>query len=105
MATQSTSTASQNLTGRQAKFTHPSYVLLHPVWLKLRDVREGTGGFLDGAYIIAHPREWKDHTAEVPSIPTNKLRARKKIASYENFAETIVESLKSALFQEQATRR
>jgi hypothetical protein len=102
---ESTSTISQNLSTRQTKFTHPTFNVLAPTWLKLRDVREGTGGFLDGTYLVAHPREWLDATVPVPSQPTKKLKARRALASYENFAATIIEALKTALCREQPIRR
>ncbi len=123
MAVQTTSTTSQNLSTKQVKFTHPTFALLQPVWQQLRDVREGTGGFLAtdpvGSYLVAHPREWIDNTVKQtdadgkerwvqnssPKVPTSKLRARLKLASYENFAATLVETLKSALTREQPIRR
>lgn len=101
----STAQAGTNLSRSQAKFTHPTFDLLQPVWAKLRDVREGTGGFLDGTYLIAHPREWIDHTSDNPSNPTKKLKTRRKLASYENVAARILEAMRSALFREQPTRR
>ena len=94
-----------NLTAKQAKYTHPTYNALQPVWAKLRDVRIGGGGFLDGTYLIPHPREWQDHTADNPRIPTKKLKTRRKLASYENVAARILEAMRSALFREQPTRR
>jgi hypothetical protein len=105
MATQSTSTVSQNLSTRQTKFVHPSFQTLAPIWQLLRDVREGTGGFLDGTNLVAHPREWLDPDAATPSQPTKKLKARRKLASYENFAATIINALKTALCREQPIRR
>lgn len=101
----STAQTGSNISRSQAKFTHPTYGLLQPVWAKLRDVREGTGGFLDGTYLIAHPREWVDHTVDEPRIPTKKLKTRRKLASYENVAARILEAMRSALFREQPTRR
>jgi hypothetical protein len=105
MATSSTATISQNLSTRQTKFTHPTFVTLSPIWNQLKDVREGTGGFIDGTYLVAHPREWLDATAATPTQPTKKLKARRTLASYENFAATIIDALKTALFREQPIRR
>jgi hypothetical protein len=105
MANAESAGVGQNLTARQTKFTHPSYTALAPTWLKLRDVREGAGGFLDGTYLIAHPREYKDHTSDTPTQPTKKLIARRKLASYENFAAKIITAMKSALCREQPLRR
>ncbi len=93
------------LTKQQVAFTHPTYAMLSPAWRQLQDIRWGNGGFLDGAYLVAHPREWQDFEAVTPRKPTKKLKARRAIASYENYAATIVSALKSALFREQPIRR
>lgn len=90
---------------RVAASTHPIYDLYKPEWIKLGDVREGTGGFTDGTYLVAHPREWEDHTAANPKKPSKKLKARRALARYENLASGIMETKKSALFREQPTRR
>ena len=79
---------------------HRLYDLFLPEWIKLANVREGTGGFIDGTYLIAHPREWEDFNAAEPKKPTRKLKARRALASYENLASTILETKKSALFRE-----
>ena len=84
---------------------HPLHATFNTVWTKLRHVREGTGGFLDGKYLVAHPREWKDHDQPEPSVPTKKLTARRALACYENFASTIIDAMKTALFRQQAVRR
>ena len=86
-------------------YQHPVYQTYAPIWRKLAHVREGAGGFLDGTYLIAHPREWKDYTAETPQVPTKKLKARRNLAAYENFASTILDAKKSALFRERPVRR
>lgn len=88
-----------------AKVTHPLYADFITRWTKLAHVREGIGGFLDGTYLIAHPREWKDHKAANPSIPTPKLIARRNLACYENIAGMLLEAKKAALFREGVTRR
>lgn len=102
---QSTAMTAQNLSTRQVRFVHPTYSALQAVWSQLRDVREGIGGFLDGTYLVAHPREWQDHTSETPRVPTKKLKARRTLASYENFASTIIHALKAALTRTQPIRR
>ena len=84
---------------------HPLYDRFLQEWVKLAHVREGTGGFQDGTYLIAHPREWEDFDAKVPIKPTRKLKARRALASYENLASTILETKKSSLFRESPTRR
>src|SRR5262245_19214116 len=88
-------------------YTHPTFLTLQPTWQKLRDVRWGGGGFMDAKkpYLVAHPREWTDFDAVNPNKPTKKLKARRTLASYENFAATILEALKTAIFREQAIRR
>lgn len=121
MAVQSASTDGGDgraaLPGRLAKYTHPVYAKLETTWRKLRDVRSGEGGFADGGYLIGHPREYVQETREITeggvtkteTVSTNratkKLKARRALACYENFAATVVETLVAALFREQATRR
>lgn len=83
---------------------HPVYIRYLPIWQKFRDVFEGTGGFQDGSYLVAHPREWKDFTQENPSNPTKKLKARRTLARYENVAATILDQKRTALFREPITR-
>lgn len=109
-----------NLGARVASTVHPLYLLFKPVWTQLAHVREGTGGFLDGTYLVAHPREWLDHSSKqtdtttgavtvtvnpTPKQPSPKLKARRLIARYENVASSILEAKKSTLFREQPTRR
>jgi hypothetical protein len=84
---------------------HPTYIALAPIWTLLRDAREGTGGFLSGHNLVAHPREWQDYDSPNPSKPTKKLKARRALACYENFPDTIIEAFTSALFREQAVRQ
>lgn len=84
---------------------HVLHTAFSPVWTLLAHVREGTGGFLDGTYLIAHPREWEDHTAVTPQTPTKKLKARRSLACYENIAGAIMEAKRSALFRETPSRR
>lgn len=105
MAISTTDITGINLTKQQMGYTHPTFSVLEPIWRKLRDVRWGSGGFVDGTYLVAHPREWADFDSPNPRNPTKKLRARRALASYENFAHTIVEQLRTALFREQAIRR
>ena len=83
---------------------HPEYTTWAPIWRKLLDCYEGIGGFQDGSYLIPHPREWKDHDAETPRIPTAKLTRRRQLARYENVAATIVDAKRSALFRKQPSR-
>ncbi len=84
--------------------SNPIYLKWLPVWNKLKDVYDGTGGFQDGTYLVAHPREWKDHTATVPTIPTAKLKARRALARYENIAAPILDQKRTALFRSPITR-
>jgi hypothetical protein len=115
-----------NLGPKVAAQTHPLYDLFKLTWQQLAHVREGTGGFLsvgNDSYLVAHPREWLDHSARVnvtdangvmttqttlnpnPRKPSPKLIARRKLARYENVASAIMEAKKSVLFREQPTRR
>jgi hypothetical protein len=94
-----------NLSPKIATYQHPVYVTYLPIWTKLAHVREGSGGFLDGTYLIAHPREWQDYTSETPQKPTKKLKARRTLATYENLAARIIDAKKAALFRESPSRR
>ncbi len=100
---------------RQAIAPHPAYIVWQPLWQQLLDVYEGGGGFVDTTrpYLYAHPREWLDHSILVdgkwvanpnPTQASPKLKARRRIARYENIAATLIEQLKSALFRKAATR-
>lgn len=93
-----------NIGKKAIAYMHPVYLALAKEWRKLADVREGIGGFLDGSYLVAHPREWEDFTAVSPKIPTKKLKARRALACYDNVASTIIDAKKSALFREQPLR-
>lgn len=83
---------------------HPLYVYFKPIWEKLVHCYEGTGGFQDGTYLVAHPREWLDFTADNPNKPTKKLKARWALARYENVAATILDQKRTALFRGEVTR-
>lgn len=87
-----------------AAHRHPAHTLFEEEWTQLADVREGTGGFMTGEYLVAHPREWKDHDAASPSTPTKKLLARRNLARYENLAAAVLEAKKAALFRAPASR-
>jgi hypothetical protein len=84
--------------------THPVYRLWETTWRKLAHTYEGSGGYLDGTYLVAHPREWEDYNQAVPVKPTKKLLARRALARYENVAAAILDAKKAALFREQPTR-
>jgi hypothetical protein len=103
---------------------HPLYQAWAPIWRKLADAFEGTGGFADGTYLVPHPREWLDHsvrtmtrtadgqtlpgpmvTNPTPKVPGPKLLERRKLARYENFAEVIVGTHHDTLFRQQPTRQ
>ena len=87
-----------------AIITHPVYVLWAPVWQKYIDIYDGIGGFRDGGYLVAHPREYKDWNETNPKTPTKKLLARRKLARYENVAATLLDQKRSALFKGEVTR-
>lgn len=84
--------------------TNRVYQLWEPIWRKLLDCYEGAGGFLDGAYIAAHPREWDDHALPVPKIASKKLKERRALACYEPIATAIVDEKRAALFREEVVR-
>lgn len=97
-------------TDGSSKLTHPLYGQFAPAWTVLRDLYEGTGGFLDETrpYLIPHPREWNDHSTknaegkwvpnDTPRQPSAKLRMRRKLARYENLASAILDAVTGALF-------
>jgi hypothetical protein len=63
-----------NLGPKVAAQTHPLYDLFKLTWQQLAHVREGTGGFLsvgNDSYLVAHPREWLDHSARVNVTDAN----------------------------------
>ena len=83
---------------------HPVYAALVDTWRTLYDVFTGGGGFLDGTYLIAHPREWVDHDAPEPRVPSKKLLARRRLARYENIAAMLIDAKHGALFRRAPTR-
>lgn len=86
-------------------WTHPVYAAFRSLWITLAHAYEGTGGFADGTYLIAHPREWLDHTADRPEKPSKKLLERRRLARYENWPSTIITLLQGALFRTPPSRR
>jgi hypothetical protein len=96
--------ASRSNTRAASTSTHALYALNEPLWRKLVDCYDGKGGFLDGTYLVAHPREWEDYTATTPKKPSKKFKARRAIARYENVARTILDQVKSALFRGSVSR-
>ncbi|MGE0451724.1 MAG: hypothetical protein AB7Q29_19275 [Vicinamibacterales bacterium] len=113
-----------DLSPKVAANTHALYKDLKETWTQLAHVREGTGGFLTGEYLRAHPREWLDHTLVSqttdaatgavstihranpnPRQPSAKLLMRRRLARYENVASAIVQATKAMLFRDQPTRR
>ncbi len=85
--------------------THPDYALFRSRWQQLAHVADGAGGFLDGSYLIPHPREWKDHEADVPREPTKKLLERMRLARYDHVGTLIVETKLAGLFRSGPVRR
>lgn len=88
-----------------APTTHPLYALFASTWRLLGDVVEGTGGFLDGTALVAHPREWQDHKATTPKTPTKKLKARRTLARYENIARVLLDAYTGVIFREPPRRQ
>jgi hypothetical protein len=94
------------LTGTQfVQHQHPAYTEWAPTWRKLANAYEGTGGFADGTYLVAHPREWDDFKAVNPVKPSKKLIERRKLARYENWARRIVKTFADSLFRQMPTRQ
>jgi hypothetical protein len=87
-----------------AVIQHPVYLAWQPVWQKYIDIYDGVGGFRDGMYLVAHPREFKDWNVADPKQPTKKLLARRKLARYENVAATLLDQKRAALFKGEVTR-
>jgi hypothetical protein len=82
--------------------THPRYDEWAPTWRLLGEVAEGDGGFLDGRNLTPHPRELDyalDPTGQpdwtAPIGEKEKFKRRKRLARYENFASTILETYTS----------
>jgi len=95
-----------SLSGKRfVAYQHPAYQVWAPIWRKLADAYEGTGGFADGGYLVPHPREWIDHAATYPKVPTKKLTERRTLARYENWARRIVKTFADALFRQMPTRQ
>jgi hypothetical protein len=84
---------------------HPLYTTWAPIWRKLAHIYDGAGGFLNGTYLVAHPREWLDYTSENPVKPTRKLKKRRQLARYENIGATIIDEKRASLFKQPPTRR
>ena len=59
----------------------------------LYDSYTGGGGYLDGTYLIAHPREEAD-----------KLYNRRMLSYYSNFVKPIVDSLTNPIFRKETVR-
>ncbi len=112
--------------------THPTYATWAPKWRDLIYVYEGSGPFLTGTALVAHPREWLDHTTSMPaqvtevdpatgetrtatrvvqsvnpnpSKPSPKLLERRRLACYENVASPIIDQKLSALLRREPDRR
>lgn len=92
-------------TGIITAIEHPLYKKWAPSWRRFAHIYDGAGGFLDGTYLVAHPREWVDYTADIPSKPTKKLKARRKLARYENVGASIIDQKRAALFRQEAIRQ
>jgi len=126
MPTGNVNTDQTNLGPKVAASQHPIYQLFRETWVQLAHVREGTGGFIsmgNDSYIVAHPREWLDHSVKQtetaadgtqittvrtnpnPKVASPKLKARRRLARYENVASAIMEEKRSVLFREPPTRR
>lgn len=90
---------------------HPAYATFKASWQRAFDVYEGAGGFTDEdkPYLIAHPREFLDHSLKddetgawtpnpSPVLASPKLKMRRKLARYENWAAALLDVLSGSLF-------
>lgn len=91
---------------------HPRYIEWKETWKLLGHIYEGDGPFLDGDGLVAHPREivyatdpvtGEVDTSEIKGF-TAKFYRRQKIARYENFAQTIVDTFVAYLFAKPISR-
>src|SRR5574343_291170 len=99
MAITSTSDFSGTALLPPVRLEHPLYATWRPVWEKCIWVVEGSGPFLDGTALWAHPREWEDYTSDTPTKPTKKLKSRRAMARYENVANLLIKQTAGALFR------
>lgn len=67
---------------------HPEYSIRRQAWQVLLDAYEGSGGFLDGAYLWPYPRESAESFFE-----------RKAMARYHNYVETPIDLYVRFVFQ------
>lgn len=92
--------------------THPRYDEWAPVWKLLGEVAEGDGGFLNGGYLHAHPRELNyardPVTGEVNSDTVvsekEKFKRRRKLTRYENFAAAVLDTFVDYQYAKAITR-
>lgn len=89
---------------------HPIYSEWAEQWKLLGEAYEGSGGFLDGTNLNAHPRELdykRDTEGRVTATILQekpKFTRRKLLARYENFASSIVDTLTSYQFSKPIAR-
>jgi hypothetical protein len=69
------------------------YVPVTDNYKLLEDAYTGSGGFLDGGYLVPHVRETLD-----------KYSRRKALSYYANYVKTVVNSLVNPVFRKQAVR-
>jgi hypothetical protein len=78
--------------------THPLYDEWLATWILCGENYEGDGGYLTGNNIIGHPREYDyepraDGSVDYSSVIgiKEKLRRRRQIARYDNFAQALID--------------
>jgi hypothetical protein len=78
--------------------THPLHDEWEDIWRLSGENYEGDGGYLDGSNIVPHPREVTyahraDGTYDFTTITGEKpkLRRRKQLARYDNFAQALTD--------------
>lgn len=78
--------------------THPLYDEWEDFWRLAGENYEGDGGYLDGSNLVPHPRELSyaqraDGTYDFNTVTGEKpkLRRRKQLARYDNFAQALTD--------------
>lgn len=90
---------------------HPRYSEWLEYWRLSGHAYEGDGPFLDGSGLVAHPRELNYEQLasggvnyDMVKSETQRYKRRKRLARYENFAQTIIDTFVSYEFAKLPTR-
>lgn len=79
---------------RQLQFNAPFINIITNKYKLLDDSYRGTGGYEDGTYLIAHPREKED-----------KYKRRQQLAYYTNFVKPVVDAQVNPIFKQEPNRQ